>query len=194
MLLTAIPRSVVVTQPTTEPLTLHEAKRHVELAATDTSHDSLLLQYITAAREQWEHDTAQFLITRTMRLTLPGICEMQFPQRPVASITSILFYSGESDTPETLSASVYQLDTATSSLRLGYRQVWPSIADRWDAVQINYVAGSHADSVTVPSIDKQAMLLYVGYLFRGNRGDDDRQNDLRAYESLVHRYMRSTYP
>ena len=184
----------MITEPATEPLTIHDAKRHVELASSDTNHDALLLQYITAAREQWERDTSQILISRTMRLTLPYISQMRFPERPVVSISSILFWAGESLTQETMATSIYQLDTATSTLRLGYQQVWPSTAERWDAIEINYVAGLHADSVTVPAIDKQAMLLYIGYLFRGNRGDDDRTNDLRAYEALVQRHMRSTYP
>lgn len=194
MLIAKTPRSVVITQPAAEPLTIYEARRQVELASTDTTHDSLLLQNIAAARLQWEHDTGQFLISRSMRLTLSGIEEIHFPQRPVTAITSINFYAGESASPEVMASTIYQLDTATSTLRLAYQQVWPSTADRWDAVEINYTAGAHANSTTVPAIDKQAMLLYVGYLFRGNRGDDDRSNDLKAYEALVARHMRSTYP
>lgn len=188
-----VPRSVVVTPPVTEPLTIHEVKRHVEIASSDTAHDATLSQYIQAAREQWERDTSQALIGRTLRLVMGYIDDgLRFPERPVTAITSIRFYP--LDTIETLSSSIYQLDTATSTLRLAYNQVWPSWADRWDAWEINYTAGQHTDSTSVPSIDKQAMLLYVGYLFRGNRGDDDRPNDLRAYEALVARHMRSTYP
>lgn len=188
-----VPRSVVVTPPATEPVTIHEAKRHCEIASTNTDHDVLLYGHIVAAREQWERDTGMALISRTMRLVMPDIYDtLQFAERPVTAITSIRYYP--LDTIETLPSSIYQLDTSTSTLRLGYNQVWPSWADRWDAWEINYTVGSHADSTTVPAIAKQAMLLYVGYLFRGNRGDDDRPNDLRAYEALVHRHMRSTYP
>ena len=188
-----VPRSVVVTPPATEPVTIHEAKRHCEIASTNTDHDVLLFSHIVAAREQWERDTGMALISRTMRLVMPEIYDtLQFAERPVTAITSIRYYP--LDTIQTLSSSIYQLDTSTSTLRLGYNQVWPSWADRWDAWEINYTAGSHTDSTTVPAIAKQAMLLYVGYLFRGNRGDDDRPNDLRAYEALVHRHMRSTYP
>lgn len=188
-----IPRSVVVTPPAVEPITLAEAKRHVELNANDDNHDDTLTLHIAAAREQWERDTGKALIARTLRLVLANICDnLQLPERPVTAITSIRYYPN--DTIETLASSVYQLDTSTSTLRLGYNQVWPSWAERWDAWEINYTAGEHADATTVPKIDKQAVLLYVGYLFRGNRGDDDRPNDLRAYEALVSRHMRSNYP
>lgn len=186
-------RSVVVTAPATEPLTIHEAKRHCEIAAANTDHDVILFSHIVAAREQWERDTSRCLIARSMRLTMPEIYELQFDEHPVASISSITYYA-LGDTSATLSTSVYGLDTSNNRLRLNRNQFWPSFSDRWDAWQINYVAGSHTDSTSVPAIDKQAMLLYVGYLFRGNRGDDDRPNDLRAYEALVARHMRSTYP
>lgn len=186
-------RSVVVTEPSTEPLTIHEAKRHVELAATNTDHDTLLFSHIQAARIQWERDTSKVLISRTLRLTLPEIHELQFAESPVTAITSIVYYTlGE--TTATLPTSVYDFDAANNELRLKPNQFWPSFQDRWNAWEINYTAGQHADSTSVPAIDKQAMLLYVGYLFRGNRGDDDRPNDLRAYEALVQRHMRSTYP
>lgn len=186
-------KSVTITGPETEPLTIHEAKRHCEIAATNTDHDVILFAHITAAREQWERDTNKFLISRTMRLTMPDIQEMGFSDSPITAITSITYFDS-ADATTTLPTSVYVLDVANGRLRLKKNQVWPAYSDRWDAWQINYTAGEHADSTTVPAIDKQAMLLYVGYLFRGNRGDDDRPNDLRAYEALVHRHMRSTYP
>lgn len=186
-------RSVVVTPPATEPVTIHEAKRHCEIASTNTDHDVLLFSHIVAAREQWERDTGMAFISRTMQLVTPKLYDkLQFAERPVTAITSIRYYP--STTIATLSNDVYALDVANSMIRLKYGQNWPAVLDRWDAWEINYTAGSHTDSTTVPAIAKQAMLLYVGYLFRGNRGDDDRPNDLRAYEALVHRHMRSTYP
>jgi len=186
-------KSVTVTPPATEPLTIHEAKRHVEIAATNTDHDVILFGHLTAAREQWERDTNKFLVSRTMRLTMPDIGEMSFSDSPVTAITSITYFDS-ADATTTLPETVYALDVANGRLKLKKNQVFPAYSDRWDAWQINYTVGEHEDSTTVPAIDKQAMLLYVGYLFRGNRGDDDRSNDLRAYEALVHRHMRSTYP
>lgn len=186
-------RRSIVTPPAAEPVTLAEAKAHVELAANNTDHDTTLNRNIEAARQQWERDTSQALIERGMQIVLANIQDgWQFPERPVVSIDSIRYYPN--DTIQTLDSAVYQLDSVNSILHLAYNQVWPSWAERWDAWEINYTAGEHTSASTVPAIDKQAILLYVGYLFRGNRGDDDRPNDLRAYEALVLRHMRSTYP
>lgn len=176
----------------TEPLTIYEAKKQVEVASDDNYHDADLLKNIEAARHQWERDTSTYYIQRTMRLTLPSLYEFMFSERPVTAITSITYYD-QGNTQQTLAATEYQLDTAENSLRLAYGKTWPSTTKRWDAVQVNYTLGGHVDSTTVPSIAKSAMLLLVGYYFE-QRGDSDRFSDLRAYESLVKKNMRSTYP
>lgn len=186
-------RAVEVTPPAAEPLSLAEVRAHVELAATDSNHDVELERAIEDAREQWERDTSQYLIQRSMRLTVDRLEEMQFPHRPVSAIASVKYYD-QSNTQQTLAASVYQLDAANNRLRLAYDQDWPVTLDRWDAVEINYTLGSHASGATVPAIAKRAMLLLVGYYFRANKGDDDRAYDLQAYERLVAKHMRSTYP
>jgi uncharacterized phiE125 gp8 family phage protein len=110
----------------------------------------------------------------------------------VQSITHVKYYDS-GDVLQTLSTSVYDLDQSCRAVRLKNLQVWPAVSDRWDAITITYVAG-YAQSYLVPAIAKQAMLLLVGYYFDANRGDNDRNNDQRAYEALVTKFMRSNYP
>ena len=194
LMLSEIPRPAVSVEPVTEPVTIHEAKRHLNLAVADTAHDVYILSKIGSAREQFEHDTGMHFINRSMTLKLEYLCELQFPHTPVGSITSITYFdSGNSS--QTLSSSVYTLDTARSQLRLGYLQVWPTTSDRYDAVTITYVLGSHTDSTTVPSYAKSAMLLLIANEFeqREMMGPGYKQ-DQRAYERLVAKFMRSTYP
>lgn len=192
--LTQIPFPVQTADPVTEPVTIQEARAHVNLAATDTAHDALLLQKITSAREQFEKDTGTYFVKRNMSVTLDRICDLQFPHRPVSAITAINYYDNAGDS-QTLSSSVYQLDTARSQLRLGYLQSWPSYAGRWDAVTITYVLGSHDNSTTIPGYAKSAMLLLVGNEFEQREMmSPNYTQDQRAYERLVAKFMRSTYP
>lgn len=191
--LSQIPKPRLTTAPVAEPVSLTEAKKQCEIATADTAHDDHLALIIAAVRQQWEADTQEHLIAQTWELKLPYFCELQFPHRPVASITSVSYYdSGNSS--QTLSTSVYELDAARNQLRLKYQQVFPATSDRWDAVTVTYVVGANASSTTVPAVAKQAMLLLIGYYFDANRGDNDKQYDMRAYEALVSRYMRSSYP
>ena len=149
---------------------------------------------IVSAREQFENDTNCYFIKRTVTLTFPYLCEMQFPHKPVNSITSIKYYD-ISNAQQTLSASVYQLDTARNQLRLGYLQTWPSQIGRWDSTLLTYVLGSHDDSTTVPGFAKSAMLLLAANEFeqKDMMSPDYTQRQI-AYERLVAKFMRSTYP
>ena len=90
--LSSIPTTAEVTGPAAEPVSLTEAKKHLEIASSDRTHDTQISALIEACRRKWENDTQQFLISRTMRVKLPYLCELQFPHRPVASVTSIQYY------------------------------------------------------------------------------------------------------
>lgn len=191
---TILSRATVVTGPTLEPVTLSEAKTQLFLAQSDTSQDAELVRRIQAAREQWEHDTDSVLLTQTLSATSERFCgrKIVLSGRPIASVTHIKYYDA-SNAQQTLSGSLYSLDIQSRTIHLNWDASWPTTYDRWDAVLVTYVAGT-ASVAAVPAIAKQAMLLLIAYYHFGNRGDNDRPNDQRAYENLVKRYMRSTYP
>lgn len=191
---TEVSRPTVVTGPTTEPITLAEAKRQLFLAESDTSQDAELVNRIQAAREQWEHDTDTVTLTQALSVNLERFCEREIhlPGRPIQSVTHVKYYD-QNNTLQTLSTSYYSLNAQEREIELAWNAVWPVTAIRWDAITVTYVAGN-ATLAAVPQIAKQAMLLLITYYQYGNRGDNDRPNDLRAYEALVRRFMRSTYP
>lgn len=183
----------LITGPAAEPLSLTDAKKQLEIGS-GTDHDDQINALIEAARQQWEHDTQAYLIEQTWRLRLPGFYEFQFSHRPVTAVSSVTYFD-TGNTSQTLSSSIYQLDTANNRFRLAHDQDWPDTEGRWDAVTVNYTLGEHAAATTVPEIAKQAMKLLIGHYFE-NRDMlmTDAMMSLRAYESLVRRYMRSTYP
>lgn len=188
-----ISRPTVVTGPTEEPITLGQAKKHIEIASENRHHDAAIETWIQAAREQWEKDTDTAVLTQTLSVTAPYFYDcMRLPRRPIQSITSITYYDGD-NAQQTLDTSIYQLDIPGRKIRLGYLQNWPTAALRWDAITITYVAGHSAVSA-VPAIAKQAMLLLIGGWFeeRGEMMKGTVEHD--AYMRLVHRYMRSSYP
>lgn len=177
----------------TQPLSLGETKRHLYLSEVDASRDQEVQRLIQAAREQWEHDTGSITTTRQLSVSVSSLegVAIRLPGRPLQSVESIEYYD-RSNQWQIVDPSVYGVDVSSGTLVLSEGQAWPEVANRWDAILISYTAGvSQAD---VPAIAKQAMLLQVAYFFDGNRGDGDRPNDMRAYEALVRRFMRSNYP
>jgi uncharacterized phiE125 gp8 family phage protein len=187
-------RPTVVTGPTAEPVTLAEAKRQLFLAESDTQSDAELVSRIQAAREQWEHDTDSYLLTQTLSVTAEMFAgrDIVLPGEPLQSVTHVKYYD-DANTLQTLSTSLYSVDLQERAVRLNWNITWPTTYIRWDAVQVEFVVGRSA-AHEVPAIAKQAILLLMTYYHFGNRGDNDRPNDMRAYEALVRRYMRSTYP
>lgn len=189
-----VSRLTVVTPPSSEPITLQEAKKHVFIADSDSSFDQELVLAIQAAREQWESDTDTATITRTVSVTLDFFSGqvIELLMRPVSVVSSVVYYD-QNDAIQTLSPSIYHVDLPGRAIRLVENQSWPTTAIRWDAVTITYAIGELARSA-VPAIAKQAMLLLIGYYTMQNRGDNDRPNDLRQYEALVNKFRRSSYP
>ena len=192
---TEVSRATLLTPPTSEPVTLAEARKQCELSPSDNAHDDHLTRLIQSAREQWEHDTDSCCLTQTWSVTTEGFDddEIYLPKRPIQSITHVKYYDSN-NAQQTLSTSYYSLDPADRAVRLNYLQVWPVALQRWDAVTITYVAGYTA-AANVPAIHKQAILLLVAYYFE-NRDMllTDAMQGCVAYERLVARFMRSSYP
>lgn len=192
---TEISRALLVTPPVAEPVTLAEAKKQLELASSDTAHDAQLSLLIQAAREQWETDTDSCCLTQTWKIYAEEFDddEIYLPKRPVQSVTHVKYYDA-ANVQQTLSTAVYSFDDAARAVRLDSLSIWPAVYDRFDAITITFVAG-YSSAMLVPAIHKQAILLLVGKYFE-NR--DMMANDLiykdAAYEALVTKFMRSSYP
>jgi len=201
-----------ISGPSSEPITLSEAKKQLEISESDDAHDEQLRTAIQEAREQWESDTDSITCYQTLRIKTDRIaCQSQefpgtigyfaysleglvLPKRPIVSITSIKYYD-VGNTLTTLPTSIYNLDTARGRLQLQYLQNWPSTVSRWDAWEITYQSGFSQDGTLVPAIAKRAMLLLVGHYFE-NRDMlvSPGMADMKAYENLIKKFMRSTYP
>lgn len=183
-------RSVSLSDPDTEPLSLAEAKKQLEIADSYSTHDTHVSGLIVAARELWEHDTQSPTVRRSVSENLSQFPDedWRFYFRPVGSVETITYYD-TANASQTLASSVYSLDAPNRKLRLAVDQDWPSAETRWDAVTITYKAGS----VVVPEIAKQAMKLQISMMF-GDEMSKEFPMWLRSYEALVSRYQRSSYP
>lgn len=189
-----VSRATLVTGPVSEPVTLTQAKKQLEIPASDTAHDDHITLLIQAAREQWEHDTDSAVIEQTWLVNAECFYddELYLPKRPIQSITSVKYYDS-TNTQQTLSSSVYQLDAANRAVRLAYLQNWPLTVERFDSIEIKYVCG-YDDATAVPAVAKQAILLLIGHYFENRDMIGNAMSEVVAYENLVKRFMRPTYP
>jgi uncharacterized phiE125 gp8 family phage protein len=185
----------VVTPPTNDPVTIAEAKRQLNIAASDDAHDDKLADLIQDATETWEHDTHQKLITQTIEHVQERWEPMvRLTWRPLQLIEFVK-YRDANGTLQTVSAADYLLDLGNGLIRFNRTYTVPNYFSEWNAWQIRYVAGYGENSTDVSQLDRGAILTLVAHkfetpdmLFATAIYSDSR------YANLVYKRMRATYP
>lgn len=152
---------VVITPPTTEPVSLSEAKAHLRV---DFSQDDTEISFfIVAAREQAEAMTRRTLAVTGYELVLPAFpAVIELPRPPLVEVQSIAYLDADGD-EQTLSADGYRVDSSSLLPRVYPVDDWPETEERSDAVRVRYSAGF--TPTTIPASVKAWILLIVGSLY-----------------------------
>jgi len=184
----------VVTEPTTEPVTVEEAKRNADI--DDLYFNADVLRWITRARKQVEHDARISLITQTRELRCDqfsgDFIELPFP--PLVSVSTLEYVDSNGDT-QTWSSGNYDVDTYLTPgvIRLPYSNSgWPSTQGGYDNVIVTYVAGFGAASA-VPEAAKDAIMLLVRSYFDLDMEREPLGFDL-SYNALIAQLGEGSYP
>lgn len=180
--------------PTSEPVTLADAKAHLRVDITED--DDLIDSLIVAARDYVERRSGLSLVTQTWKLYLdrwpraafefwpwpaPG-STILLPRHPVQSVTSLQWLDA-GGTTNTVAGSDYSLDVASRPARIRpvVGKSWPatSLAPQGGVV-VAFVAG-FASAALVPATLRQAMLLLIGTWYR-SREDEQVDRQIRSIE------------
>lgn len=189
----------VSTAPSSLPVFVSDAKKHLEIAESDKSHDTHICGLIEAAMECVENDARISLVTQTLTQTedaFPSSDYIELRRGPASSVTSIQYVDTGGAT-QTFSSSKYTLDAnrLNGVIFLVYNESWPGTRGDRNAVTVTYVAGTSA--VNVPKIAQQAVLLQVGNMFENREpilvGSNSKELEM-SYKSLIHRLQTGDYP
>ena len=173
---------------------MEEAKQTCRLSQSDTTHDNDLTDAIDAATEQVEQDTDRAIITQTFVLTSDGFPNgsIELAQKPIQSVESITY-----DDPEGVAQTI---DPSEYALNLGNRQVyrtdstsWPTTSQLQESARVEYKAGYGDSQSNVPRLIKRAVLLQVARWFFDPAMESSENQDV-AYERIIRRILRTTYP
>lgn len=143
------------------PVTTAQVRDHVRIDSV--TEDPLLDSYIGAATGYVEGRTDRQLMNATWVWTLEGFMSpMYVPHAPLSSVTSIAYLDTAGNT-QTLSASVYDVDTATEPGRilLANNQNWPAILGGLASVTITFVAGYGDETSDVPERLRMAIMQLI---------------------------------
>ena len=201
----------LVTGPSVEPVTVTDLKNQLELDVADTTKDTQIELYITAAREMVEQYTGLALITQVWKLTLDHwpndrqewwsgtrqgsidelmqsgrASQIMLPRYPLQSVDTI-----NSDDVAVTIANVFIVDTQQKPGRLIVKRgaTWPVALDNANGIDIQYTAGYGADSSDVPAAIRLAIIQMASYMFE-HRGDCDTASAMKmsGAQSLVNSY------
>jgi uncharacterized phiE125 gp8 family phage protein len=158
----------VLVAPTVSPVSLAEAKAHLEEYGSEK--DGKIASYLLEATQYLESYTGRAFATQTLVMTFdafPSDREFDLPICPAQSVTSIQYVDPAGAT-QTFASGNYILDDATPArIALQAGAEWPATAERIKAVTVTYVAG-HSTASPLPEPLRRAILLLVGH-FSENR-------------------------
>lgn len=156
---------IIVAEPTTEPITIDEAKQFLRLLPDDNSEDNFISGLITAAREYCENFTARALATQTIMLYLDSIpSEVEVPMPPLQSVDKIEVIDADKVAHELTADTDYMIDNGEISSIIFTASAQEVAAHLYpiNPVQITCTVGYDAD---IPVGIKQAMLLLIAHWY-----------------------------
>lgn len=159
---------IVTVAPTSEPVTLAEAKLHLRVDGTD--EDALISGLIAAARDYVDSYTGTFTAPCTAQVRCDSFADFtNAPILPLGAVTGVSYVATDG-TSQILASSVYEArsDGLRASIALKAGQSWPAIQPD-SRITVTATVGY----ATVPPSIKQAILLLIGdwYANRENSGD-----------------------
>lgn len=167
--------------PSTEPVTLAEAKNHLRVDYDDD--DLLIAMLIGAARRYAETYTARSFITQKWRLVLdsfPGPSLIGVPygvpyslpahaillERGIVQSIDSITYTAMDGTTQTMPSANYVADLSGALARITpvFGQIWPIPLPQIGSVRVDYTAGYGVAS-EVPEGIKQWILMRINTLY-----------------------------
>jgi len=136
----------LISESTTEPVTLDETKQYLRLSTSDTSEDFVLTALIKTARIDAETKTKRPYVAKTYRLTLDAFPEggIELPYPPLSTIAGIVTvnYVNSSGATAHMNSSSIVVDAESEPAMIFPSTAddndWPDTNDVVNAVTIQY--------------------------------------------------------
>lgn len=168
----------LITAPQTYPVTLAEAKKHLNVDYTDD--DDMITTFIAAATSHVDGPVGflgRALIDQTWELTLDEFPdnEIKIPIPPLIAVESVK-YDDTAGVEITIDPQDYTVDAVSEPGWVLPESTWPATFDGINAVRIRFRAGYLDQSVSpvvanVPADIRIAILLYVGTLYANRENE-----------------------
>lgn len=158
-----------VQDPDEQPVSVAEAKAHLNLVPEFTDDDALIAAYIRAATEIAEGVNGRRFVTQRWRVTRDGFpaCAFDLALAPVASVASLVYDDTNGVERTLVEGTDFVIDNAREPGRLypAYGKTWPTALGMPGSVRATVVVGFGAASA-VPDRYKLAIKVLVADLYQ----------------------------
>lgn len=187
--------SRVTEQPANEPVSLSDAKVHLEY--TGTAKNAFITSLIKSARRMCEAYTGLSFVTQTRQIKMDIFPTnggfILVPYGPVQSIESFTYLNDNGGTTTMTENTDYVADYDSGICRLfaidsdGEIDSWPTdLRERPQAITISYIAGyDEAVNEPLPEQIKQAILLQVATMFENRQDEVPGSSNLINWNSMA---------
>ena len=173
------PQYTITAQPVTEPITLDQAAEH--LRVDSQADQSLIEALISTAREYADSVTGRVSGSSTWKLIAPTWCALResplnhlgewsaavaIPifRTPLVSVQSVKYIASGETSLTTMSSGDYTVITAAEPGMIRITGTLPALADRPDAIQIEFTAG-YSTPDEVPAMHRHAITVLVANFY-----------------------------
>ncbi len=157
--------SRVTVAPTTEPVTVVQARRQCGLDEGDASRDAALSQFIASARTEVENECSIRLIRQTVSMQCDDFRALGFlPAAPILDPDTVeIAYVDAAGVTRAVDGDVFEVhaDDLDPKITLRFGRQWPSIQPG-SRVTVTAVLGFGDSGTSVPPPLISAMLLKIG--------------------------------
>lgn len=163
----------LIAAPTTEPVTLAEARLHLRVDDDNTAFDTKIEEMVAAARQQAEHEMGRKIMRQTWDFVLDafpcGTKAIRLPGDLVkAHAVAHIKYLDQTGAVQTMAPSDYDLDrhNLPGYVLLAAGAEWPIAAESANAVSVRVDCGEWEQVADVPAAIKRWIKLHVGTQWR----------------------------
>lgn len=187
--------SRVTEQPANEPVSLSDAKVHLEY--TGTAKNAYITSLIKSARRICEGYAGLSFVTQTRQIKMDkfpyNALFISVPYGPVQSISSFTYLNDNGGTTTLVENTDFIADYDSGVCRLyaigtdGDIDTWPTdLRDRPQVVTITYVSGyDETINEPLPEQIKQAILLQVAAMFENRQDEVPGSSNLINWNSMA---------
>lgn len=183
--------TIIDTTPTSEPITLIDAKEQLRIDHND--HDIMINGLIQAAREQIEAMCGRAIVQQTRIAYFDRwpdkVFHLLYPE--IRSVTYIKYTNADGD-QETYDSANYALDPGSEPGRvvLGYQKTWPSatLNNEDYPIEVKYICGYEPDGTNltgnVPERINLVMRMLIESMYGGMQEGYAKYRDDAIYNML----------